>query len=171
MGQWIYLSIIIWIYSNIQIFAPHWIRPMGWNIIFLALNSFLCTLMSSICQLQRYSHFLCLLFNTKINPLKSRIYSKFMWRITFFLAAQSSYRSQVVCPSVVRETFCEKVIFRVSNGNQNLPISNLCDRSDGRDSSDSSDSSDQQICSPKKYFPFFFFNKKKSFAKTQKLKL
>ena len=44
-----------------------------------------------------------------------------------FLAALSSSRSVVVCPSVGPSVgpsgdLCEKVIFRVLNGNLNLPI-------------------------------------------------
>ena len=65
------------------------------------------------------------------------------WELYVFLAAQSSSRSLVVGPSVgpsvgptvcssVRDV-CEKVTFRVSNGNLNLPTFHLCDSSDGSD--------------------------------------
>ena len=71
-----------------------------------------------------------------------------------FLSAPSSSRSLVVGPSVrwsvrqsVRQSvghLCEKVTFRLSNGNLNLPTysSDSCDIYDSCDTCDSSDSSD-----------------------------
>ena len=71
------------------------------------------------------------------------------------LAALSSSRSLVVCPSVswsVRPLVgwsvghsCEKVTFRVLKGNLNLP-SYLGIASDSSDSSDSSDGSNKKLC-------------------------